>query len=89
MNFLKAIDFVDNFKSDSVVVGLNKFADLSKAEFRAFHLGRIDTPPTDDSERVKPIRSDFHKLHAKTEKLGANFSYTTWNGTIYDPPVLD
>jgi cathepsin L len=89
MNFLKAIEFVDNFKSDSVVVGLNKFADLSKAEFRAFNLGRLDTPLIEDNLREKPTRSEFYKSHVKTEKLGESFSYMTWNGTIYDPPVLD
>jgi hypothetical protein len=40
VNFLKSFTFIQNFKSETVVLELNKFAGLSSEEFKHFYLGR-------------------------------------------------
>lgn len=67
---------MDNFKSDTMTVGLNLFSDLSQEEFEAKHLGRRRSQEEVEPENlVRPERSEFFKTHSRPLKLGESFSY--------------
>ena len=76
-NFKRNYEFVRDFESDTMEVGLNYLSDLSQEEYEANYLGYIRIPDE--------LRVDADEV-SNDQALPASF---TWKGNSILPPVLN
>ncbi len=52
-NFRRQFDYVQNFESESMTVGINDMSDLTNEEFNKYRTGLADLPSSQDDKRDK------------------------------------